>query len=206
MDAEGESSWLVKQAMKRRWRFSFIIIFPAIVLTACATTPSGSTVRRQVAPIPLTVDADTRVDPAEPATQFGPAPASASQREKQAKATEPKPIADESTPAPVASVDLKKDHADAKPRADGRPAWWIESPLRQRGEVRVAAEALGVDLRDARRAAIDAGLRLLGRELGAEPGEWVVEATAIKPLRAVRGPDSVKRFVAYVLMSAQTPD
>jgi hypothetical protein len=206
MNTDGENSWLVRQSTVRHWRLSILFLVPTIVLTACATTPSGSTAQRQVTPLPLTADADTHVDPAEPASQFGPAPATASQIEKQAKATEPKQSTDESAAASAIQVDPKRDRDGAKPRSDGRPGWWLESPLRQSGEVRVAAEALGVDLRDARRAAIDAGLRLLGRELGAEPGEWVVEATAIKPLRAVRGSDSVKRFVAYVLMSAQAPE
>ncbi len=86
-------------------------------------------------------------------------------------------------------------------RRDGRPSWWIDDASRDHGEVVVAAEALGPTIREARRAAIDAGVTRLERALGREPADWVVKAAMIQPLRAVRGPESVNKFVGYVLIA-----
>lgn len=120
---------------------------------------------------------------------------------------------DNSTPSDGATVAQSADDESApeaaeaaKPvtgrRADGRPSWWIDDPERAGGEVLIAAEALGPDIRAARRAAIDAGVTRLARELGHAPSDWVVKATIIRPLRAVRGPENVNRFVGYVLVAA----
>jgi len=99
----------------------------------------------------------------------------------------------------------KSEASSAEPRdrlADGRPVWWIDGAARRDGKVTVAAEALGADLRSARRAAVDAGISKLAKEIGAEPSDWVVMATMIRPLRAVRGPKGVNHFVGYVLISS----
>lgn len=92
------------------------------------------------------------------------------------------------------------DSSDIR-RRDGRPSWWIDDASRDQGEVVVAAEALGPTIREARRAAIDAGVTRLERALGREPADWVVKAAMIQPLRAVRGPESVNKFVGYVLIA-----
>jgi len=134
----------------------------------------------------------------------------------------PAPIADaapetpasDAQPVPPASIVPRNERA-AEPadaptpgapgaRADGRPAWWLDEPLRQGGEVVVSAEALGADLRSARRAAVDAGLERLARELGAEPATWEIRAATVRPLRAIRAPGEVNRFAGYVLI-AGTP-
>lgn len=106
----------------------------------------------------------------------------------------------EATAAPQSSPAISNAQRDR--RDDGRPTWWIDDLKREHGEVFVAAEALAPDLRAARRAAIDAGVSRLTRELGAPPKDWVVKATMIRPLRAVRGPESVNKFVGYVLIAA----
>ena len=93
-------------------------------------------------------------------------------------------------------------HATPAPRTDGRPSWWFDGVQRESGVVLVTAEALAPDLRAARRAAIDAGLARLGRELGSEPADWRVRAATVRPLRAILAPGEVNKFVGYVLIAA----
>jgi len=90
-------------------------------------------------------------------------------------------------------------------RTDGRPEWWIDGPVHADGRLRIAAEALGHDVLEARRAAISAGRRTLERLSGdGIHDERVVYAT-VRPLPRGASP-SGPRFVGYVLMSSAAPD
>lgn len=91
-------------------------------------------------------------------------------------------------------------------REDGRPAWWFsEAKLDSSagGRVELCAEALGVDMAEARRAAVDAGRGKLRRELGlgagaGVPGEVIVK-TWVWPLPNARAGSA--HYAGYVMMA-----
>lgn len=156
----------------------------AFALLGCAKTPAPT-----AEPISLAAPGGVGPDPAaEPPPTSEPI-----QVQAPPAAATPEPTANqvESTPAPVR-------------RTDGRPTWWLDEPVRERGMVLITAEALAPDLRSARRAAVDAGLARLREAIGAEPASWEIRLSTISPLRAVRAPGEVNRFAGYVLI-AGTP-
>ncbi len=169
----------------------------AVAVMALVSCAGG----QEAAPRPE-LTAPTAESPA--TTSYGPTtpPVASTHADETSAATAAKSKKDQTKTA-IAPPETTISTADSSGRrTDGRPSWWIDGTERQNGEVLIAAEALGSDIRMARRAAIDAGLGRLERELGHSPDDWVVKATIIKPLRAVRGPESVNRFVGYVLIAA----
>lgn len=160
----------------------------ALALVGCAKTPAPT------ASEPIALEAPGGVGPV-PVAAPTPAPAPTSEPAQQqsppASTREPEAERAENPPASVR-------------RSDGRPAWWLDEPVRERGVVLITAEALAPDLRSARRAAVDAGLARLREALGAEPASWEIRLSTISPLRAVRAPGEVNRFAGYVLI-AGTP-
>lgn len=189
------------------------LVVAAAVMFSCAPRPeSGGVAAGPGAPAAGSAESDstTALTPGitvDPAMVLGPPaapiePLMQSSTEAPASATLPAPsgpaaLGDAPKSAPPGAIPTEADH-----RSDGRPTWWIDEPFRERGAVTVAAEALAPDLRGARRAAVDAGLVRLAHALGAEPADYVVKATVVRPLRAVRGAESVNRFVGYVLIGA----
>ena len=88
-------------------------------------------------------------------------------------------------------------------RSDGRPAWWIDQPQTASGRVYLSVEALGVDVRSARRAAVDSGIALLTKMLGHDPMDDRVHATTVRPLPHRGGANEGMRYIGYVLVSAE---
>ncbi len=93
-------------------------------------------------------------------------------------------------------------------RSDGRPEWWFSDARRETGMTRVCAEALGSDMAEARRAAVEAGRGRIRKALSidehaAVPGESI-ERVWVWPLPNSRvGP---KRYAGYVLIAAVTDE
>jgi hypothetical protein len=90
-------------------------------------------------------------------------------------------------------------------RADGRPAWWIDEPQTASGRVYLSVEALGIDVRSARRAAVDSGIDQLTRMIGHDPLDDRVHATTVRPLPHRGGSSEGMRYIGYVLVSAEAP-
>lgn len=102
------------------------------------------------------------------------------------------------------------DHARSvtptdRARADGRPEWWIDEPQTASGRVYLSVEALGADIRSARRAAVDSGIELLTRMIGHDPMDDRVHATTVRPLPHRGGANDGMRYIGYVLVSAEAP-
>ncbi len=93
----------------------------------------------------------------------------------------------------------------ASVRTDGRPSWWLDEPSTTDGRVFLAAEALGPDVRAARRAAVDSAMASLERLLGAPPTDDRVHAALVCPLPSRADAPGASRFVGYVLVSAPAP-
>ncbi len=91
-------------------------------------------------------------------------------------------------------------------RTDGRPAWWIDQPQQASGRLYLAVEALGVDVRSARRAAVDSGIGALTRMLGHDPADDKVHATTVRPLPHRGGSNEGMRYIGFVLVSAEAPE
>ncbi len=152
----------------------------ALALVGCAKTPGR-------ADEPISLEAPGGVGPV-PAAAPTPTSKSVQAQSPPALTQEPEAERAENPPASVR-------------RTDGRPAWWLDEPVRERGVVLITAEALAPDLRSARRAAVDAGLARLREAIGAEPASWEIRLSTISPLRAVRAPGEVNRFAGYVLIA-----
>jgi len=127
--------------------------------------------------------------PAEPVIAIGP-PASA-----------PAPSGSDSATSTAKPESALSPHA----RTDGRPAWWIDQPQTASGRVYLAVEALGMDVRSARRAAVDSGIDTLTRMLGHDPADDRVHATTVRPLPHRGGANEGMRYIGYVLVSAESP-
>jgi len=117
------------------------------------------------------------------------------------------------TSAPENEADEGAAEADAdalaspdRPRGDGRPSWWLDEPHTVSGRVYVAVEALGEDVRAARRSAVDAGVEALRRLLGRDPSDDRVHATTVRPLPHPGGARQGMRYIGYVLVSAEAPE
>ena len=117
--------------------------------------------------------------------------------------------------APDEAILTEEDNADDQPesvaptdlaRTDGRPAWWIDQPQTAAGRLYLAVEALGVDVRSARRAAVDSGIAALTRMLGRDPSDDRVHATTVRPLPHRGGTNEGMRYIGYVLVSAEAPE
>ena len=91
-------------------------------------------------------------------------------------------------------------------RTDGRPAWWIDQPQQASGRLYLSVEALGEDVRSARRAAVDSGIGALTRMLGHYPADDKVHATTVRPLPHRGGTNEGMRYIGFVLVSAEAPD
>lgn len=129
-------------------------------------------------------------EPAEPVISIGP----------------PSDVPDE----PVAAADTRSSESRAvtptdSTRTDGRPAWWIDGPQTASGRMYLAVEALGVDVRSARRAAVDSGINSLTRMLGRDPSDDRIHATTVRPLPHRGGTNEGMRYIGYVLVSSEAP-
>jgi len=161
-------------------RLSIALMLALTGLSGCAGNP---------APAPKTQPA-----PVEPVVTIGP-PASAPTR----PTGTPDPVASApSEPAPMTPTDLA--------RTDGRPGWWIDEPQAASGRLYLAVEALGVDVRSARRAAVDSGIAALARMLGHDPVDDRVHATTVRPLPYRGGTNEGMRYIGYVLVSSEAPE
>ncbi len=89
-------------------------------------------------------------------------------------------------------------------RADGRPAWWLAAPRREDGRVTVTAEAIGVDLGDARAKALGAGRAALQRICGPAPGGEKIESLIVRRLDS--DAPGRARYVGYARLSAREPE
>lgn len=127
--------------------------------------------------------------PAEPVISVGPLPQS------------PEDFDDSQT-----SVDPEEVAGTDTGRTDGRPAWWIDEPQEASGRLYLAVEALGVDVRSARRAAVDSGIGALTRMLGHDPADDKVHATTVRPLPHRGGTNEGMRYIGFVLVSAEAPE
>lgn len=190
------------------WLFLFAVAVVSCAPSSVAVRPQGearlskseSAINAAPEPTPPAIDPKLVLGPAAAPPKIAPSRESRTRTKKNAAGEPAQPPKSPANPA-----DAGADQSSPEVRSDNRPAWWIDAPTHENGEVMVAAEALAPDLRGARRAAVDAGLRALKRALGAEPDDWIVRAATIRPLRAVRGPESVNRFVGYVLIVAPEP-
>jgi hypothetical protein len=108
--------------------------------------------------------------------------------------------ADAAGPEAAAPARVKESETAARPSADRqawRPAWWIVSPVREGGLVRVAAMADDADLLEARRKAVNLGLSDLRAHIDvAEDGLTDADTT----IDVISLPDG--RYRAFVLVEA----
>ena len=182
------------------------LLLITLSLAACGSSPREEPVS-QVAPV--TEGEPAPVTPSDEGGDGG----SAADREIVADATPPV----EQPPAPddAALAEDERGSADSAPEPAagdpppepaelGRPGWWFAGVRRGDGAVTVCAEAGGRDVRDARRAALDAARRRLGRELDLDPTRERVRFAQVLPLPAAdTGRDSA-RFIGYVMLEAET--
>lgn len=142
--------------------------------------------------------------PSHPPTPIPPAPADEPRIAASPEAAVPPPAS--ATPNDPASV--RTDTARGAVRSDGRPEWWFGDARRESGITRLCAEALGSDMAEARRAAVEAGRARMRKTLSidehaAVPGESV-ERVWVWPLpNALVGPN---RYAGYVLIAAATDE
>lgn len=168
----------------------------ALLAAGCASTPrdaqrDDAPVERaeaerveMIGPEPLTLD---RADAA--------APAAAEPAPQPARRAEP-------APAPRAPAEST---TPGSWRADGRPTWWLDAPVRDDdGRIELTAEALADDVLNARRAAVDAGRAALARETGDGAGNHRIEALTVRRLSGDRPGGA--RYVGYVRLSAGTSE
>lgn len=124
----------------------------------------------------------------------------------------PLPVIGAALPNESADTPLEVDPGDEAPpetspsfwRADGRPAWWLAEPRREGGRVTITAEAIGMDLSDARARAIEAGRAALAREAGPAPGGERVESLLVRRLEG--DAPGRARYVGYARLSAREPE
>lgn len=153
----------------------------------CATAAALTAAMSGCASDPV---ATTAPEPAEPVIAVGP----------------PADVPDELTDAAIddASASRAVTPTDSA-RTDGRPAWWIDGPQTASGRMYLAVEALGVDVRSARRAAVDSGIDSLTRMLGRDPSDDRIHATTVRPLPHRGGTNEGMRYIGYVLVSSEAP-
>ncbi|MFG0275777.1 MAG: hypothetical protein ACF8QF_12050 [Phycisphaerales bacterium] len=155
-------------------------------------------------------------DPAPLATDRAPAPARQQATQTDSPTVDPAPDAERAGPVapttrqPVAS-DAQPTQARALPTperrvADGRPEWWLREPQWAEARLTICAEALGASVRDARRAAVDAGLAELRTLLEQETPDAEVVVTTVRPLPVPAQAPGGMRYVGYVMVSARTDD
>jgi hypothetical protein len=87
---------------------------------------------------------------------------------------------------------------------DGRPEWWLHEPRWSDARLTICAEALGESVRDARRAAVDAGLEHLGALLEGEAKDAEVVVTTVRPLPVPADAPGGMRYVGYVMVTVRT--
>jgi hypothetical protein len=99
--------------------------------------------------------------------------------------------------------DVKREADDLLMRDDGRPSWWFGGAAVDSGRTRVCAEALGVDMLGAKRAAVAVARVRIRRELGIGPAtrlaDELIERTWVWPLAHSETPGA--RYAGYVLVS-----
>jgi len=177
-------------------------------LAACGSSPREEPVT-QVAPV-----TEGEPAPVTPTDEGGPS-AGGAEPEIVADATPPVEQPEETEDAGDADADAEQASndpapepaADAPPAAPaelGRPDWWFAGVRRGDGAVTVCAEAGGKDVRDARRAALDAARRKLGRELELDPTRERVRFAQVLPLPAADTGRESARFIGYVMLEAET--
>lgn len=93
-----------------------------------------------------------------------------------------------------------------RPGRDGRPQWWLPEPRWSDSRLTACAEAMGESVLDARRNAVEAGLRRV-RSLveGDAPGAEVVIA-AVRPLPVQAAAPSGMRYIGYVMVTVRTDE
>lgn len=99
-------------------------------------------------------------------------------------------------PLGASTPSVPEPMADESPRP---PQWWLGEPLREPGRVTVTVAAEGPGLREALRAAVDAGSELARREAGAGP-EAPTEVVQSGSIRLADG-----TYRAFVMVRARTP-
>lgn len=85
-------------------------------------------------------------------------------------------------------------------RADGRPVWWADQSGWRDGRYSICAEAMGEDVRTARRNAIDAARRDAKSALGGSIRDERVETAIVRSLAS--DATGKNRYVGYVRMTA----
>ena len=114
-------------------------------------------------------------------------------------AASPEPVGAPAEAEPAPAPDPRDDAEPLAPTRD-RPSWWFVRPTFVDGRLEICAAAEGDDLRGARGAAVDAGLRLVRDVLelgdGESPRSFRVDRAWVAP---VAGSDG---YVGYVLVSA----
>lgn len=120
----------------------------------------------------------------------------------------PEPVADT---AQSASSEPASREARAMPGPearddDGRPEWWLREPRWSEARLTVCAEALGESVRDARRAAVDAGLERLRTMLEREAEGAEVVVTTVRPLPVPAQAPGGMRYVGYVMVTVRTDE
>ena len=88
---------------------------------------------------------------------------------------------------------------------DGRPEWWLTEPQLADGRVSLCAEALGQDIREARRNAVEKGLALLREQLAEATYDAQVVYLTVRPLPIPAEAPSGARYAGYVMVSG-VPD
>jgi hypothetical protein len=168
----------------------------ALCLGACAGKPASeeSALSADRAPSPARAQAtrtdSPTVDPAPDAERAGPAVPTA----QPAPASQTQPTQARALPGPERRV------------ADGRPEWWLREPQWAEARLTVCAEALGSSVRDARRAAVDAGLAELRELLERDAPNAEVVVTTVRPLPVPAQAPGGMRYVGYVMVTARTDD
>lgn len=99
-------------------------------------------------------------------------------------------------PAPIVTSAPSEPAPVAPPSA---PAdWWLHEPAQEPGRVRMVVSATADSLRDARRAAVDEGLRRLQGAVGGPPTNLRYELTTVQR-------DAPGVYRGYVLISCDAP-
>lgn len=120
----------------------------------------------------------------------------------------PERVAESDAPAPEPSA-AREARAMPGPEArddDGRPEWWLREPRWSEARLTICAEALGESVRDARRAAVDAGLERLRMVLEREAEGAEVVVTTVRPLPVPAQAPGGMRYVGYVMVTVRTDD
>lgn len=131
------------------------------------------------------------------------APASASD-----SAAAPGPLTDAAgAPASDGSgiAPIKRRSDELLVRGDGRPSWWFADTVRTDDRVLLCAEALGPDMMDARRSAVESARQKMRDTLGlardASIPDEHIEHAWVWPLPNASVPEA--RYAAYVKISSR---